>query len=1175
MFTSYSDSKIRICYVIIKPYFSARFLLIFAYIYLGNIPFLCIRKPNYMLKRTLCLIVLALLASPFLFAQVTTSAISGSIKSTTDETLVGASVVAIHVPSGTKYVALSRAGGSLRIENMKPGGPYTIEITYVGYDKQKFEDVYLQLAETFILNIQLTKSVTTMENVVLSTGRRNVFNPNRTGPVTSFNNRMITVAPSINRNILDLTRATPQANGQAIGGGNSRSNNFTVDGADFNNTFGIQVGGAGNLPGGGSPISFDALDEVSVSIAPFDVRQAGFVGAGINAVTRSGTNNFSGSVYHYYRTEKLRGKKVEKTTFNRSAEEFDQWGMRIGGPIIKNKLFFFFSYETDKQPSVIQTRTPASSTAAYGSSPFIARPTIDSLNYISQYLLTNYGYNTGVATGYVPDIERKKYLGRIDWNISNHHRAVFRYSQVVGGNPAPPSTSVGGAGTVAGNGASRTDITSFWYKNANYFQGTNFYSLSAELNSNWGKVANVIRGTYTYQDDSRTTTSSIFPFVDIMSTTGVNAQAGSGVGAPYVTFGYEPFSYGNLRKVKVYSVTDNFTFTKGKHNFTFGGQYDRTETINGFQRFATSYYRFASWADFASALNPNPALRKLPTDFAITYSLSKDFAPAFSAFRFNQLTAYAQDEIAVNKNLRLTFGLRGDLPTYPDVPQIITHPLVYGMNFKNGEKVNTGLLPENKILWSPRIGFNWDIYGDRSLQIRGGTGVFTGRIPFVWIVSQSGDNGMIQVTQSYNMYTSTGALSGQLPPGPFNPDPAAYRPATVPAAGTIVPTSVTAMSEKYKHPRTWKTVIGLDTKLPWGMIGTIEGIFNKDLVVPFFRSPNYIDPQPLNTAGYPDNRPMYGSTVPTRFINTLNSNQIPAAGGTVGFTPVVIDNSKKGYYGSLMIRIEKPLTKGFNASIAYTKSLAGNISDGDGDQALGAYQGTQQVYGLNTASLSHASYVVPDRLIAMLNYRKEYVKHLATSISLVYVGSAAYRYSYTYSGDFNRDGVNGNDLLWIPTASQVQNMQFSSRVLNGVTYDQTAQRSLFESYIQQDKYMRTHRGQYAERNGALAPWRNQMDVKFLQDLFVKSGKYRNTLQFSVDIFNAGNLINASWGKRKLTNATQILTITNANSLVPGGSVLPIFQLAADRGTIITRTYRDDVSVNSTYQIQFGLRYIFN
>ncbi len=736
---------------------------------------------------------------------------------------------------------------------------------------------------------------------------------------------------------------------------------------------------------------------------------------------------------------------------------------------------------------------------------------------------------------------------------------------------------MGGAGTVAGNGASRQDITALWYKNSNYFQGANFYSFASELNSNWGRVANVLRGTYTFQNDSRSTESQTFPFVDIMSSTGVTTQAGSNVGAPYVSFGYEPFSFGNLRKVKVYSVVDNFSWTTKKHSWTVGAQFEQSQTINGFQRFGTSYYRFATWSDFASALNPNPALRKLPTDFTITYSLSKDFAPAFSAFKFRQYSLYGQDEIAVSKNFRLTLGLRLDLPTYPSVPQILTHPLVLAMTFENGEKVNTGNLPKKPLMWSPRLGFNWDIYGDRSLQIRGGTGLFTGKIPFVWIVSQSGDNGMIQITQAFNQYTSTGSPSGVPTPGPFTPDPIAYRPASVPPAGTIVPTSVTALSPTFKNPQTWKSSLAMDTKLPWGIIATVEAIFNKDVKTAFFRSPNYIAPQPLNVGGYPDNRPIYGATVPTRFINTLNAAGVPTVGGNSSFTPVIIDNTAKGkgYYASLTIQFAKPFSKGFFGSIAYTKSLAANLHDGSGDQPLGTYQGTQQVNSLNTPALAYTSYVVPDRVLGAVSYRREYLKHLATTISMVYTGSIDYRFTYTYSGDFNRDGVNGNDLIWIPTAPQVQQMQFVSRTLNGVTYDQTAQRTLFENYIQQDKYLRTHRGQYAERNGAEAPWKNRLDVKFMQDLFVKAGKDRHTVQFTLDIFNFGNIVNPGWGKNKLTNNTQILSIQNATSLVPGGTVVPQFQLAADRGTIITRTFRDDVSVNSTYSVQFGLRYIFN
>lgn len=1108
-----------------------------------------------MLKRILFFFVLAVMVSQFVSAQITTSTITGAVKSTTDEPLIGATVVATHVPTGTKYTAVSRAGGVIRIENMRSGGPYTIEVTFVGFDKETYDDVYLQLAESFILNPVLKKTEKVLETVVLTTsGRSQILNKNRTGAVTNIGLRQITQLPTINRSLNDFTRATPQSNGASIGGGNFRQNNFTIDGADFNNSFGIGA----NLPAGGTPISLDAVAEISVNITPFDVRQSGFIGSAINAVTRSGTNDFSGSVYKYFRNEKYRGDEVDGVKFVRPVEDFKQWGFRFGGPIIKNKLFFFINYESENQPKAIQTRFASTSGAAFGSSPNIARPSADSLNYISNYLLTNYGYVTGPYDNYTPNIERKKYMARLDWNINSKHQLVLRYSQVEGGEPNGVSNSVTGTGLTNVTGATRTDINSLWYKNSNYFQGANFYSFATELNSNWGKVSNVLRGTYTYQNDSRSTESQVFPFVDIMSTTGYPQSV------PYVSFGYEPFSFGNLRKVKVYSVVDNFSWTKNKHSWTIGAQFEQSETINGFQRFATSYYRFPTWNAFATGQNPS--------DFAITYSLSKNFAPAFSSFKFRQFSLYGQDEIAITRNFRLTVGLRLDLPTYPDVPQIITHPLVLAQTFGNGEKVNTGNLPKKRYMWSPRMGFNWDIYGDRSLQIRGGTGIFTGKIPFVWIVSQSGDNGMIQVTRNFNSPADIAANAG-----PFNPDPTAYLPGSVPQAGTVVPSSVTAMDPDFRNPQTWKSSIAMDAKMPWGIIASVEAIINKDLKTVFFRNPNYQVPQNLGVAGYPDNRPIYGSTVPTRFINTLSGAGVFVPGGTSAFNPVIIDNApkSKGYYASFTVKFEKPFSKGFSGSVAYTKSLAANLHDGSGDQPLGTFQGTQQVSSLNVPALSHAAYVLPDRFIANISYRKEYLKHLATTIAFVYQGSVDYRFTYVYGGDFNRDGVTGNDLIYIPTAPQVQQMLFNSQTVNGVVYSQQNQRDLFEAYIQQDKYLRTHRGQYAERNGAMAPWRNQFDVKFMQDLFVKAGKYRNTLQFTVDIFNAGNLINNSWGKGKATNATSILTIANANALVPGGSQAPIFTLAQDRGQMITRTFRDVVSTASTYQIQLGLRYIFN
>ncbi|MES1217864.1 MAG: carboxypeptidase regulatory-like domain-containing protein, partial [Bacteroidota bacterium] len=380
-----------------------------------------------MLKRKVSLFVIIILAGTMLNAQVTTSDIRGSVKSTTNEPLVGASILATHQPSGTKYSTISNKNGEFSISNMRAGGPYLIEIRFVGFDKEKIDEVYLKLAETFIINSTLEKTVGTLENVVVTTGRRNpILNSGRTGAVTNINRSQIEKMPSISRSINDLTRATPQANGSSIAGGNYRQNNFTIDGSDFNNTFGIGT----NLPAGGSPISLDAIDEISVNISPFDIRQSGFIGSAINAVTRSGTNTYAGSVYNYFRNERQRGNQVENIKFVRPLEQYKLEGVRISGPIIKNKLFFFFNYEKEAQPKTIQTRVASTPGAAFGSSPQIARPTADSLKYISDYLSKTYGYETGAFDNYSTDIKRKKIMGRIDWNINQNHHFSARYSQV-------------------------------------------------------------------------------------------------------------------------------------------------------------------------------------------------------------------------------------------------------------------------------------------------------------------------------------------------------------------------------------------------------------------------------------------------------------------------------------------------------------------------------------------------------------------------------------------------------------------------------------------------------------------------------------------------------------------------------------------------------------------------
>ena len=1118
-----------------------------------------------MLKRLSILLMFTLLVSQVLMAQVTSSSMSGSVKGVGGDALAGATITATHTPSGTVYTTTSKSNGQFAIPNMRVGGPYRIVVTYVGYQAQTFEDAFLKLAEDFVVDATLATTQETLANVVVTTaGRGSILNANRTGTTTNIGTRQINNLPSISRSINDLTRLTPQATSTSqgsIGGGNYRQNYITVDGADFNNTFGI----GSNLPAGGSPISLDALEEISINVTPYDVKQSGFIGSAINAVTRSGTNNFAGSVYTFWRNQNQQGNKVGyNDRLTRQNLDVKTYGFRLGGPIIKNKLFFFANYETGTTVQPGQLNVAATSSNPFGSqNPNVSRPTATELDAISDYLLKNYNYATGPYQGYDNESENTRLVGRLDWNITNNHRFNVRYSQVESKSPSFVSTSRSPLGGYA-NGAGRTNNNALWFKNSNYFQDANFYSLSAELNSTFGKFANVFRGTYTHQNDPRSSESSVFPLVDILKD-----------GQPFTTFGYEPFTFGNLRDVKTYSFVDYVTWNTGKHTWTVGGQADFSATKNGFQRFGTSYYTFRSWEDFVGGVKP--------LDYAITYSLTPGYAQAFPRFKFAQYSLYGQDEININNKLRITAGLRVDLPTYLDVEEIKSHPLVEKLSFAGGEKINTGLLPKNRLMWSPRFGFNWDVKGDRSLQLRGGSGIFTGRVPTVWIVAQSGDAGLIQFTQTYETRTADrNDPTKFVTPGPFNPDPRAYLPATPPTAGTAIPSTVAATDRDFRFPQAWKSSLALDTRLPGGIIATIEGIYNKDLFIAKGRNPNLVAPKPLNVTGYPDNRPIYPVDVKDKFINPLTaanaatnpSTPVPNGDtrGTQSFNPVVLDNAKDGYYWSVSAKLEKQFRSGWNASIAYVMSEAKNLYDGSGDQLLNTWSLTQVVGEANNPELSYANYIVPHRVVASVSYRKEWLKHLGTTISLFFEGSTQGRYSYTYSSDFNRDGQT-NDLIYVPrNASEIS---FADFTYNGVLYTARQQSDIFFRLVEQDPYLSSRRGKYAERNGAELPWRNQLDVKFAQDIFTNLAGRRNTLQFTLDIFNFGNMLNPRWGVFKTVNASSILVPTNVNNLVPGGTVKPTFRLQTDRNQPVSSLFRENNSISSTYYMQFGLRYIFN
>lgn len=1128
------------------------------------------------MRNLLLMMILCIAGAGNLYAQgVTTSTLSGTVTDENGESLPGTNVVATHEPSGTQYGTSVNPNGRFNIPNMRVGGPYKISISFVGYQSQTIENVYLKLAETFTLNIKLAEEGTQLNELVVSGSQDKLLNSERSGTVTNIGTREISTLPTISRSINDMTRLTPQASSTsqgAIGGGNYRQNYITVDGADFNNTFGIGT----NLPAGGSPISLDALEEISVNITPFDVRQSGFIGSSINAVTRSGTNELSGSVYTFWRNQNQQGNKVgDNPAFTRQDLKVNTYGFRLGGPIIENKLFFFVNAEQGTTTSPGQTYYAATDAEPFGSSPNIARPTVTQLNSISQYLKDQYGYDAGAYQGYDFESDNTRLVGRLDWNINTNHRLSARYSQVESKSPSFPSTSrspLPGYSSTAG----RTNNNALWFRNANYYQEANFYSLSVELNSTFGKFANTLRGTFTHQNDPRSSDSRRFPFVDILEE-----------GIPYTSFGYEPFSDGNLRDVKTYSFVDNVTWNSGIHNFTVGGQIDVSATKNGFQRFGTSYYTFNSWDDFVNG--------EKPVDFAITYSLLPGYEQAYPRFKFAMYSLYGQDEISISEKFKLTAGLRLDLPQYLDVAEVKTHPLVADLVFANGERIDTGVLPENKLLWSPRVGFNWDVLGDRSLQVRGGTGVFTGRVPTVWIVAQSGDAGLLQFTETYQTPTADrDNPAAYATPGPFNPDPGYYRPENQPQAGTSIPSSISTTDRNFSFPQTWKSTLAVDKKLPFDVVGTVELIYNRDLQVALGRNANLVQPQALNVEGYPDNRVIYPAANKDKFINPLTAANSPTPNlptpngdptGTQQFNAMVLDNKAKGHYFSVTTKLEKQFASGFSGMVAYTFSDAQNLYDGSGDQLINTWSITPIVNNANNPPLSYASYVVPHRVVGSISFRKEYLKHLGTSISLFYEGSSGGRFSYMYAaggsgttGDLNRDGQT-NDLIYVPKdPSEITFVpQTVGSGANAVTYTAEEQSAAFFAYIEQDDYLRTRKGKYAERNGAKLPWRSQWDLRFAQDVFTNIGGKKNTLQFTIDIFNFGNLLNKDWGIVKVVNASGILIPTSAsvNALTPGGTATPEFRLATDRGKLVSETFRDNNSILSTYYMQFGLRYTFN
>jgi hypothetical protein len=1095
-----------------------------------------------MRRLTAILLVCALTTLSFLsgHAQVTSSSMSGVVKNDKNEPLTGATVVLTHVPTGSVFTTTTRTGGRFDVPNIPPGGPYTVKITFVGFNEFTRSDINIPLGERFDLETQLTGTSTELTAVVISAGRRGITE--KTGASTNISNRLIQNLPNVSRSITNLTRLTPQANGNSFAGMNNRYNNLTIDGSLFNNNFGRS--GDGMIPGGAtSAISIDAIDQIQVSISPYDVRQAGFIGGGINAVTRRGTNNWYGTAYGYYRNESFTGEKVIDTKVPNAKRSNQIYGGSVGGPIIKDKLFFFFNFEAEKRTQPGQTYV--AKTSPTDNNPNATAVLASDLDNLRNYLINNYEFDPGGYQGYDFKTDNTKFLARVDWNITNKHRLTLRYTQSET-NDDDQVNSSSTIGSRISNSRRGTANGGMAYETTNFKNNTRVKSAVVELNSNFSrKISNQLIASYTDNQLKRVPGANI-PFVDIM-------RDPDNV---YISFGNELFSYLNAISDKAYNIADNVTLTLGKHSVTTGVSYEFMKFANSFTSGAgPAYYRYASLAAFMS----NAA----PVTFAVAYDPSNPKGIKVPEAQFAQLGLYVQDIWSASDKFKLTYGLRVDMPFYPyDPPR---NPALEAVVFKdpdgNNESFDVSKWPDAKPLFSPRVGFTYDVEGDKSIVIRGGSGLFTGRIPFIWLVNQVGDNGVVRA-----QYTASTAELANIR---YDKDRTKYIPTNPPAVGTSIPasSSYSAAAADFKMPQVWRSNLAMDKRFSQNFIFTLEAIYTKTVNNVYFRNAN-LGAQNGTLGGAIDKRPYYttrlNGTAPT------NINQM-----------IVMDNINKGYSWAFTAQLQKTFAKNWEAGLAYTYTLAQDVAIGSSDQSASGFNTNNIIMNPNKPEYGQSNFAVPHRIVANVSYRFEYLKKtMATTIGLFYSGQPQERYHFRYGSDVNGDGQS-NDMIYIPKdASEIQFVEGFKVGSN--TYSASQQSAAFFAFIENDPYLKKHKGQYMERYGAVLPWAHTLDARILQDYSFRTGTKKHTVQFSIDIINALNLLNSNWGHRYSYNFGTFQDQGVLGTPTSGSSSNNTGNEAFNRNTpkftfnpAITSAYQPQYTTSSTWGIQLGLRYIFN
>lgn len=1089
--------------------------------------------------------IISVLSTLLVLAQVTTSGMEGKIVGNDNNALPGATIIAVHQPSGTQYATTTNTDGHFNLQGMRTGGPYTIKLSFIGYTTKTYTDISLFLGESFKLNAAMNESTTEVDEVMVVGAKPSKFSTSKTGATTNISNEQMTNMPTINRSIADIARISPYANGMSFAGGDGRSTNFTVDGANFNNNFGL----SSNLPGGGNPISLDAIEEVQIVIAPYDVRQTNFIGGGINAITKSGTNKFKGSAYTYLTNQNLRGNKIGSVDFGDRDEESKKiYGITLGGPIIKNKLFFFVNGEFEVRPGQVVTWRPSENGIA-NTDQLLSRTSTSDMEAVKQHLINNYGYDPGSYTDYPANESNKKLLARIDWNINNANKLSIRYNYTK--NQAWNPTN--GNSTDAGfrnRAMDRISQYSMAFSNSIYSMDNIVNSIALDLNSQISdKVSNKFLSTYTKIQDIRGSNSDPFPFIDIMN--GVTAD-GQQILEPYISAGYELFTWNNGVNNNIFNVIDNVSFNLNSHIVTAGISFEHQMANNSYMRNGTGYYRYASVDDFLN--------QRAPRDFALTYGYDGEKNPA-AEVAFNQLGIYGQDEWSFSNDIKLTFGIRADYLQYVD--NIIRNNAIYELDFGD-RKIDTGEWPTAKVQFSPRVGFTWDIFGDKSMKLRGGTGIFTGRLPLVFFTNMPTNSGMVQGSYAaVTKYDANGnvtsadpvlaSLAGSMITDVSEMISKLNLPTTISPEQGVLPRDINGIDPDFKMPQVWKTSVAADYQVPvsFPMTISVEGIYTKNINGVMLK--NYNLEQPDNTwqrFSGSDDRYIYPASAE---ITYTSKNAYILANNSEGW----------GAIGNITVSAE-PVTD-LNIMAAYTLTESKEISGMPGSNAASAYSGLIEVDGPHLPWVQRSQYVIPSKAIASISYKLRYANdQLATTFNLFYAGYSAGGYSFTYSNDMNGDGY-ATDLIYIP--SEKGDINFVS------TDDENA----FFAFIEQDNYLSKHMGEYAEANAAMAPWVNRFDLRITQDLNIKIGNTINTFQVNFDFLNFGNMLNSEWGVEKnmySANNGQILKYEgrDANN-APSFSSVKIKD--TDGNSVYpTNSFSSNLTYSQCWQLQLGIRYIF-